>query len=208
MVRLRLQRHGRKKRPYYHIVAADSRAPRDGRIIEDLGRYNPLTQPETVKISTERVIYWLKNGAQPSDTVRSILKREGILYRMHLIGWGWEEEKIEATLAEWKASKDGSVGVKLTRKEIMANNLVKEAEAVAKADAERKKEELEAAKAQEEARKAEAEAKAKAEEEAAAAAAAPAEEVAETATEAAVEATEETTQEAPAQESAEEEKKD
>ena len=198
MVRLRLQRHGRKKRPYYHIVAADSRAPRDGRIIEDLGRYNPLTQPETVKISTERVIYWLKNGAQPSDTVRSILKREGILYRMHLIGWGWDEEKIEATLADWKAGKDTSTAVKLTRKEIMANNLVKEAEAVAKAEVDRKKEELEAAKAQEEARKAEAEAKAKAEEEAAKA---PAEEVA-------AEATEETTQEAPAEESAEEEKKD
>lgn len=105
MVKIRLQRHGRKKKPYYHIVAADVRAKRDGRIIEDLGRYDPVNAVTKVTINTDRVIHWLKSGAQPTDTVRSILKKEGILYRMHLIGWGKSEEEIATTIDAWKATK-------------------------------------------------------------------------------------------------------
>ncbi len=77
-VRIRLTRMGRKKRPFYRIVVADSRAPRDGRFIEHVGYYDPLKDPAEVKVEEERVLYWLGVGAQPSDTVRSILKRLGI----------------------------------------------------------------------------------------------------------------------------------
>jgi small subunit ribosomal protein S16 len=105
LVRIRLQRHGRKKKPYYHIVAADVRSKRDGRIIEDLGRYDPVGAENKVSLKTERVIHWLKTGAQPTDTVRAILKKEGIMYRIHLMGWGKSAEEIETTLAAWHASK-------------------------------------------------------------------------------------------------------
>lgn len=105
MVRIRLQRHGRKKKPYYHIVAADVRSKRDGRIIEDLGRYDPVGAENKVSLKTERVIHWLKTGAQPTDTVRAILKKEGVMYRIHLMGWGKSAEEIETTLAAWHASK-------------------------------------------------------------------------------------------------------
>ncbi|MEX0771905.1 MAG: 30S ribosomal protein S16 [Balneolales bacterium] len=105
MVRIRLQRHGRKKLPYYHIVAADGREARDGRIIEDLGRFSPTQEPAMVKIKTDRVVHWIKTGAQPSDTVRNLLKKEGIYYRLHLQRWGKSEEEIEKTLSEWQEDK-------------------------------------------------------------------------------------------------------
>ena len=82
-VKLRLRRMGNKKRPYYRIVAADSRAPRDGRFIEIVGNYNPLTVPAEVKIDEEVALKWLRNGAQPSDTVRNIFSKEGIMTRFH-----------------------------------------------------------------------------------------------------------------------------
>ena len=82
-VKLRLKRMGAKKQPSYRIVAADSRAPRDGRFIEILGFYNPRTNPAEVIIDEEKVLKWLNNGAQPSDTVRSILSREGIMKKFH-----------------------------------------------------------------------------------------------------------------------------
>ena len=75
MVRLRLTRRGAKKRPFYRIVAADSRSPRDGRIIEQLGYYNPVSEPDELKVDLERVDYWLSTGAQPSETVASLIKR-------------------------------------------------------------------------------------------------------------------------------------
>jgi len=75
MVRLRLTRMGRKKQPFYRIVAADSRAPRDGRFIEILGHYNPMTQPAVIKVDLDRVDYWLGVGASPSDTVNGLIKR-------------------------------------------------------------------------------------------------------------------------------------
>lgn len=78
-VRIRLRRMGAKKRPFYRIVVADSRAPRDGRFIEEVGFYNPIAQPAEIKVDTEKAKEWLAKGAQPSDTVRSILKNQGIL---------------------------------------------------------------------------------------------------------------------------------
>lgn len=77
-VRMRLARHGAKKRPFYRIVVADSESPRDGRFLEKVGTYNPLCEPAEVTLKTERVQYWLQNGAVPSDTVRNILKKQGV----------------------------------------------------------------------------------------------------------------------------------
>lgn len=137
MVKIRLQRHGRKKKPYYHIVAADVRAKRDGRIIEDLGRYDPVNATTKVTINTERVIHWLKTGAQPTDTVRSILKKEGILYRIHLMGWGKSEEEINATLDAWKTAKGDKKT--LTGTEEMRARLKAEEESYKKAQVEKAK---------------------------------------------------------------------
>ena len=77
MVKLRLRRMGAKKKPFYRIVAADSRYPRDGRFIEELGTYNPLVSPAEIKVDAERVQSWMKNGAQPTETVKSLLKKAG-----------------------------------------------------------------------------------------------------------------------------------
>lgn len=82
-VKLRLKRMGSKKKPFYRIVAADSRSPRDGRFIENVGTYNPITEPAEVKIDEEVAMKWLKDGAIPTDTVRDLLKREGILEKFH-----------------------------------------------------------------------------------------------------------------------------
>lgn len=82
-VRIRLKRMGSKKRPFYRIVVADSRSPRDGRFIATVGTYNPLTNPATVTLKEEEVMQWLNNGAQPSDTVRNILSREGVMKKFH-----------------------------------------------------------------------------------------------------------------------------
>lgn len=79
MIKLRLRRMGAKKRPSYRIVAADSRSPRDGRFIESVGFYDPLTEPATIKLNEERIRYWLSVGAQPTDTVRSMLVRHGLI---------------------------------------------------------------------------------------------------------------------------------
>jgi small subunit ribosomal protein S16 len=82
-VKIRLKRMGSKKRPFYRIVVADSRAPRDGRFIETVGTYNPLTQPEQVTLKEEEILNWLKNGAQPSDTVHNILSKQGVMKKFH-----------------------------------------------------------------------------------------------------------------------------
>ena len=78
-VKMRLKRMGAKKRPFYRIVVADSRAPRDGKFIEEIGYYNPISEPVEIKIDGEKALQWLNNGAQPSDTVKSLLKKQGIL---------------------------------------------------------------------------------------------------------------------------------
>ncbi len=79
MVKIRLKRMGAKKAPFYRVIVADSRFPRDGRFIEELGIYNPLTNPAEIKVDAERVQQWIKNGAQPTDTVRGLLKKAGVL---------------------------------------------------------------------------------------------------------------------------------
>lgn len=78
-VKIRLRRMGAKKAPFYRIVVADSRFPRDGRFIEEIGTYNPLTEPATIKIDAEKTLQWIKNGAQPTESVKSLLKRNGVL---------------------------------------------------------------------------------------------------------------------------------
>ena len=79
MVKIRLRRMGAKKNPFYRIVVADSRSPRDGRFIEEIGTYNPLTTPSTVEVDVEKAQQWIKNGAQPTDTVKALLKKDGAL---------------------------------------------------------------------------------------------------------------------------------
>ena len=78
-VKIRLRRMGAKKAPFYRVVVADSRYPRDGRFIEEIGTYNPLTEPAEIKVDSERALTWIKNGAQPTDTVKNLLKRAGVI---------------------------------------------------------------------------------------------------------------------------------
>lgn len=117
MIRIRLQRRGRRKRPIHHIVVADSRAPRDGKIIENIGRFDNITSKKQVYLNEERAIYWIQKGAQPSDTVRSILRDQGVLYKIHLMNWGKSEEEIEQALAEWREAREAKKGQEPNRKE-------------------------------------------------------------------------------------------
>lgn len=96
---------GRKKRPVYAIVAADSRSPRDGRYIEDLGRYNPLVDPAELTINSDRCLYWLETGAEPSDTVRSLLSREGVMLALHMRRKGKAEDEIISAVEAHKAQR-------------------------------------------------------------------------------------------------------
>ena len=84
-VKIRLARRGRKKRPYYHIIVADSRASRDGKFIEKIGSYNPMTTPATIELDRDKALDWLMNGAQPTDTARAILRFKGVMYKKHLM---------------------------------------------------------------------------------------------------------------------------
>jgi small subunit ribosomal protein S16 len=108
-VKIRLQRRGKKGQPFYHLVIADGRAPRDGRFIEKLGTYNPLTHPATIQVDFDRAYHWVMCGAQPTDTARMILKREGIYVKKHLMGGvqkgAFTVEEAEAKLAAWKEEK-------------------------------------------------------------------------------------------------------
>lgn len=96
MVRLRLRRMGAKKAPFYRVVAASDTAPRDGRFIEILGHYNPTKDPQIIELNEERVMYWLGAGAQPSDTVRSLMRRQGLLKKAHEARTGSQPAKAEA----------------------------------------------------------------------------------------------------------------
>ncbi|HBB26354.1 MAG TPA: 30S ribosomal protein S16 [Bacteroidetes bacterium] len=102
MVKLRLRRRGRKKHPFYDIVAIDGRARRDGASIERIGYVDPMTTPKHVVIETERAIHWLSVGAQPTDIVRQILSREGVLLRQHMAFKGATPEEIEAAVVKHK----------------------------------------------------------------------------------------------------------
>ena len=110
--KIRLQRHGRKGYAYYPIVIADSRAPRDGRFIERIGSYNPNTNPATISLDFDRALYWVEVGAQPTDTVRSILSREGVMMMKHLrVGvkkGAFTEEEAQRKFEEWKATRNKS----------------------------------------------------------------------------------------------------
>lgn len=112
-VKMRLQRHGRKGYAYYHIVIADSRAPRDGRFIERVGSYNPNTNPATIDLKFDRALYWVQTGAQPTDTVRNILSSEGVMMKKHLLGGvkkgAFNEAEAEKRFAAWKADKESKV---------------------------------------------------------------------------------------------------
>lgn len=126
MIKLRLQRKGRIRRPIYHIVVADSRAKRDGRIIEQVGRYDNVSEKKEVVLNEDRILYWLDTGAQPTDTVRSILRNEGILYKRHLIRWGKSEEEIAAAMNEWSEYRDSKKVAETSRKEQMKDVLATE----------------------------------------------------------------------------------
>jgi small subunit ribosomal protein S16 len=102
-VRIRLARRGRKKKPFYHIIIADSRAPRDGRFIEKIGSYNPMTKPATIELDVDLAYAWLMKGAQPSDTARAILRYKGVLYKKHLLrGVSKGVMTEEEALAKWE----------------------------------------------------------------------------------------------------------
>jgi small subunit ribosomal protein S16 len=108
-VRLRLQRHGRTKKPFYFIVVADSRSPRDGAYIERVGDYNPLTTPATINIDADKAFDWVMKGAEPSDTVRRILTYKGVLYKKHLYRGvrkgAFTQEEADTKYAAWVAAK-------------------------------------------------------------------------------------------------------
>ena len=115
-VKLRLRRMGKKKQPIYKVVAADVRSPRDGKFIEALGLYNPLTDPHTIEIKEDRVLYWLDNGAQPTNTVKSLLRQQGITLKRELGRKGLDAEKVEAEMENWKKLKEASSKKKSTKK--------------------------------------------------------------------------------------------
>ena len=142
--RIRLQRHGKKNQPFYHIVVADGRAPRDGRFIEKLGTYNPLTNPATIDLNFDRAVEWVKNGAQPSDTARRILSYKGVLLRRHLqIGvekGAISQEQADVRFNEWMQAKEAKINSKRSDIENDARNTRK-----ARLEAEKKANEQKAA---------------------------------------------------------------
>ena len=112
-VKIRLQRHGKKGKPFFHIVVADSRAKRDGRFIEKLGTYNPITNPATIELNVDSAVKWLNNGAQPTDTARAILSYKGALYKKHLQGGvakgAFSEAEAEKRFNTWLAEKEAKI---------------------------------------------------------------------------------------------------
>lgn len=143
--KIRLARHGKKGHAFYHIVVADSRAPRDGRFIEKLGTYNPNTNPATVELNFESAVKWIGVGAQPTDTARSILSKQGVMYRHHLNGGvkkgAFTEEVAEQKFAKWVAEKEAKAAAakaavdaakaKTAKERLEAETKVKEAKAAA-----------------------------------------------------------------------------
>ncbi len=115
-VKIRLQRHGKKNFAFFHIVVADTRAPRDGRFIEQLGSYNPNTNPATIILNSERALAWLKMGAQPTLVTRRILSYEGVLLRKHLDGGiakgALTQEQADMKWNAWKAQRDAKISAK------------------------------------------------------------------------------------------------
>ena len=118
-VKIRLQRKGRKKRPFYHIVVADARSPRDGRFIERLGSYNPMTKPATIEVDRDKAYDWLMKGAQPTDTVRAILRFKGVYYKKHLMRGvkkgAMNPEEAENKYQEWVDAKEAKIAARFER---------------------------------------------------------------------------------------------
>ena len=112
-VKIRLQRHGKKGKPFYHIVVADARARRDGRFIEKLGTYNPITNPATIELNVDSAVKWLNNGAQPTDTAKAILSYKGALYKKHLQGGvakgAFSAEEAEKRFNAWLEEKEAKI---------------------------------------------------------------------------------------------------
>jgi small subunit ribosomal protein S16 len=137
-VKIRLQRKGRKKAPFYHIVIADARAPRDGRFIEKIGIYNPITKPATIEIDRDKAYEWLMKGAQPTDTIRAIMRYKGVLYRKHLSRGvqkgALTQEKADQMYQDWIVAKEGTISQKVeARKQEVADihkKIIGEASAV------------------------------------------------------------------------------
>ena len=174
-VKIRLQRHGKKNFAFFHIVVADSRSPRDGRYIEQIGSYNPNTNPATIVLDADKALAWLKVGAQPTLTARRILSYEGVLLRNHLDGGvakgALTQEQADKKFVDWKAERDAKIAAK---KQGLSKEAASKAKAALEAEAKVNQERAEAiAKKKAEA---EAAAAAKAAEEAAAAAEAETEE--------------------------------
>ena len=179
-VKIRLQRHGKKNFAFFHIVVADSRAPRDGRYIEEIGTYNPNTNPATIVLKSDRALAWMNVGAQPTLTVRRIFSYEGVLLRRHLqcgVAKGaLTQEQADQKFDAWKAQRDAKVNAKiegLSKAAASATKAAAEAEAKvnearAEAIAKKKAEAEEAARAAAEAAAAEKAAQEAAEAEAAA----------------------------------------
>lgn len=117
-VKIRLTRQGRKKRPYYHIVVSDSRAPRDGRFIEKLGNYDPNTNPATIELDFGKSLDWVLKGAQPTDTCRAILSYKGVMYKKHLVEGvrknAFSEEEAEKKFNLWASGKEAKIQAKIS----------------------------------------------------------------------------------------------
>lgn len=112
-VKIRLQRHGKKGKPFFHIVIADARASRDGKFIEKIGTYNPITNPAVIDLNVDAAVKWLNNGAQPTDTARAILSYKGVLYKKHLLGGvakgAFDQAEADSRFAAWLEGKEKSV---------------------------------------------------------------------------------------------------
>jgi small subunit ribosomal protein S16 len=121
-VKIRLARKGRKKKAFYHVVVADSRAPRDGRYIEKIGSYNPITDPATIELDFDKALYWLQNGAQPTDTCRAILSYKGVLLKKHLlegVGKGaFDVVEADKRFTEWTSQNEAKIEAKKSRLEV------------------------------------------------------------------------------------------
>ena len=112
-VKIRLQRHGKKGKPFFHIVVADARARRDGKFIEKIGTYNPVSNPAVIELNVDSAVKWLNNGAQPTDTARAILSYKGVLYKKHLLGGvakgAFDEAEAEKRFSAWLENKEQQV---------------------------------------------------------------------------------------------------
>ncbi len=135
---IRLTRMGRKKRPFYRLIAVDNRKRRDGAFLANLGFYNPFVDPYEAKLHEEEIIAWLKRGAVASDTAKALLRNQGILYRWSLVKQGLAKEEIEAKVAEWKSGSEARDAEKVRNKEAVkakAAAVAKAAEDAAAAEA-------------------------------------------------------------------------